>query len=276
MISTARLGGNDVYYRALIDINLNKLRELFGRSGTSVDDIRTEFQSLFGLAIENARNAISFDETNYLNWVALAHVYESVVSLGIDGAYENSMRAYEEAQRYNPKSPVLHLLIAQLELARGDSNAARAHIGKALALKNNYTEAIFLLSQIEADEGKIPDAIASAEIASLISPNDTGLFFHLGLLRYTNKDYLGAVSAFERAIILQSNYSNAKYFLGLSYYELGRKVDAVTQFSDIVALNPNNTEAKQILTNIQAGRRPFDGRAALESAKNLLNVPIPE
>lgn len=259
MERAADLGGHALYYRSLADIDIARLGVIMSGKNLSIDEARSQFQTALSSAIDNARQAITYDPTDYLNMVSLARVYQSVVPLGIAGAYENSKRAYEEALKYNPKSPLLKLDIARLSLAQGNRDEARAHILQALSFKNNYTDAIFLLSRIEADEGKIADAIESAEIASLISPNDTGLFFHLGLLRYTKKDYQGAVSALERAVLLQPNYANAKYFLGLSYERVGKIANAIIQFQDIEKTNPGNTDVKKILSNLRAGRHPFAG-----------------
>lgn len=275
MERAAELGDHALYYRSLADIDIARLGVIMSGKNLSIDEARSQFQTALSSAIDNARQAIVYDPTDYLNMVSLARVYQSVVPLGITGAYENSRRAYEEALKYNPKSPLLELDIARLSLAQGDRGEARTHISRALAMKNNYTDAIFLLSRIEADEGKITDAIASAEIASLISPNDTGLFFHLGLLRYTNKDYQGAISALERAVLLQSNYANAKYFLGLSYEQVGKIADAIIQFQDIEKTNPGNADVKKILSNMRAGKRPFAGSEASTPEKRA-SPPIRE
>ena len=265
MNRAAQLGGHAIYYRSLADLNISELGVIINEKSLSVDEARTQFQTTLGSAIDNARHAIEYDPTDYLNFVSLARVYESVVPLNIDGAYENAKRAYEEALKYNPKSPVMELNLARLALsqvAKKGHDEARSHIAQALVLKNNYTDAIFLLSRIEADEGRISDAISSAEIASLISPNDTGLFFHLGLLRYTNKDYQGAISALERAVQLQPNYANAKYFLGLSYAQVGKTTSAIIQFEDIVKSNPENTDVGKIIANLRSGKAAFAGGEA--------------
>ncbi|MBI5005352.1 MAG: tetratricopeptide repeat protein [Candidatus Lloydbacteria bacterium] len=275
MERAAQLGDHALYFRSLADIDIARLGVIMNGKNLTIDEARSQFQTILSAAIDNARQAIAYDPTDYLNVVSLARVYESVVPLGITGAYENSKRAYEEALKYNPKSPALELGIARLSLAQGNRDEARTHIAKALALKNNYTDAIFLLSRIEADEGKISDAISSAEIASLISPNDTGLFFHLGLLRYTNKDYQGAISALERAVLLQPNYANAKYFLGLSYEQVGKRADAIIQFQDLEKTNAGNEDVKKILANLRAGKHPFAGGETSPPEKGK-NPPIRE
>jgi tetratricopeptide (TPR) repeat protein len=189
--------------------------------------------------------------------MTLGRVYEAVVPLKVDGAYESAKAVYEQALGQNPHSPAIMLAMARLEIAHADNAAARERISQALREKNNYTEAIFLLSQVEAAEGNIKAAIQSVEAASVISPNDPTVFFQLGLLRWEDKNYQGAAGALERAVALNPNYANAKYFLGLAYDRINKKSEAIGQFTDLKTANPDNQEIDLILKNLKAGRAPF-------------------
>lgn len=248
---------SDVYYRALSEIHIARLGAILSQKDLGKDTLRAQFQDGLGNSISSARAAVDFDESNYLNWLALGRVYEAVIPLGIEGAYENADAAYKEAIARNPEGPAMQLILARMELTKGDTAKARGYLTFALQKKTNYTEAIFLLSQIEADAGNIREAIAQTERASLIAPNDVGVFFQLGFLRYKNNDYGGAISALERAVILNPVYANAKYFLGLSYAKIGKQTDAIAQFKDIALLNPGNNEVENILKNLRAGNDPL-------------------
>ncbi|OHA18332.1 MAG: hypothetical protein A2664_02630 [Candidatus Taylorbacteria bacterium RIFCSPHIGHO2_01_FULL_46_22b] len=272
------ISSSDLYDRLLVEINLNKLNTLLSSTAADVsaETVRTEFQSLMGETLQYARNAVDFDRTDYQNWISLGRVYEAVVPLKIEGAYDNAKSAYGEALTLNPRSPEMHLMQARLEIANGDQKKAREEITAALALKQNYTEAIFLLSQIQMDAGQTREAIASVESAAVLAPNDPTVFFQLGLLKYNNRDYRGAVEELERSVLLAPTYSNAKYFLGLSYDKLGREEDALTQFNDIKVLNPNNTEVPIIIENIKAGRDPFASINTSERPDQRDTLPVEE
>ncbi len=254
---------SDEYYRALSEIKIQKIGQVITqKENVGQDVIRAQFQSALGDAISSARNAVEIDKTDYLNWLSLGKVYDAIVPLGIDGAYENAFSAYMNAVSLNPNSPFLQLTLARLELAKQNTSKAREYINKAIELKQNYTNAIFLLAQLDINEGDIDSAIKSVEKASLIAPNDTGVFFQLGFLKYKNKDYDGAISALERSVKLNPVYANAKYFLGLAYDKLGRKKDAIAQFKDVQLLNPDNDEVKNILENLNAGRGALESVAS--------------
>jgi len=258
------LNDSDIFYQALTEIEIVKLGVVVNRQDLTPDNARAQFQDTLARAIGAGRNAVAKDETNYANWLSLGRVYAAVVPLDISGAYESARVSIESAQALNPKSPRLLLDRARLEVARGETSEARNYITQALNEKNNYTDAIFLLAQLDINDGNVEGAIASVETATLLDPNNTGLFFQLGLLRYNTGDFIGAISALERAVFLNTDYSNARYFLGLSYYNTNRSADAVVQFEDIERLNPENQEVKNILNNLQNGRNPFE------------NLPAPE
>jgi len=257
MLRATELYEYDTYLRALSELQTVRLRNILSTTDASEDVLRAQFQGTLGEAIAYARRATEKDATNYLNWVSLGNVYASVVSLNIEGAYDNALASYDKALERNPKSPALYLILARLEVAHGDIEKARTHIEESLALKQDYAQAIFFLSQIEANEGNIKAAIESTERASLIAPNDIGVFFQLGFLKYKDENYSGAIVALERAVTLNPVYANAKYFLGLSYDQVGRRNDAIAQFEDIEQLNPENSEVKKILGNLRGDREAF-------------------
>jgi tetratricopeptide (TPR) repeat protein len=272
------LSANDLYNRLLSEVALRKLNVLLAgaNSAENPDAIRTQFQTLMGDAVSYARKAVELDSTNYQNWIALGRVYEAVIPLSVEGAYEGAAAAYEKALALNPKGPQIRLIEARLELARGKNDAAIANINEALALKHNYTEAVFLLSQVQVSEGKVKEAIASVESVAVLSPTDPTVFFQLGILKYNNRDYRGALEALERAVFLAPTYSNAKYFLGLSYYRTNMVDKALTQFNDILVLNPTNTEVPTIIANLKAGRDPFANLTASERPDKRNTLPVKE
>jgi len=219
--------------------------------------LRNRFGVLFNQTVENAQAAVDADGENYRNWLTLQRVYQSVVPLQIEGAYENAVRSYERALALNPSSPELEINRARLELARGNSQNARDFIVRALEKKSNYTDAIFLLSQIQINEGEISEAIASVEAATFIDQNNPTAYFQLGLLYYSQENDQAAILALERAVALNSDYSNARYFLGLAYNREARVNDAIVQFERIEELNSDNEEVKLILRNLRQGNDPF-------------------
>lgn len=271
LLRAVAIAPSDVYYRSLSELNRIRINQIVSRTDASIESIQADFQRVFAGALYNAQLAVNSNQANHLNWLALGRVYEIAVAANIerDRAYQLAESAYREALARNPHGPSLYLDLARLETAtegarvaakeitRADYTKAKEYIAGALAEKNNYTEAVFLLSQIEVSEGKIDDAISSVEGAAVLDPNNPLIYFQLGLLKYNENDFAGAASALEAAVALNGVYANAQYFLGLSYYELKRRDDAIAQFEAVAATNPNNQEVQFILENLKNGRSPF-------------------
>ncbi len=253
------LASNDEVSRLSADLEVRALNRTLSDTSTPIDERRSQFRDTLAVAIEDAMHARDIDPLNYRNWFLLGRVYQSVVPLGIGEAYGNAKAAYEQALTLSPRSPVLYLALAELEVLNGDTKAARGHIREALEEKNNYTGAVFLLAQIQVNDGEVSEAIRSVEAATLLEPNNPVVFFQLGLLKYNQEDYAGSSDAFKSAIALNDVYANARYFLGLSYYRINRVNDAIKQFKRVLETNPDNEEVKLILTNLQAGNEPLLG-----------------
>ena len=125
-----------------------------------------------------------------------------------------------------------------------------------MKIKDNYPEAVSLLSQIDVQEGNSDVAARRLEEFLSVYPQyaDAGLYFQLGYLKYQSKLYDQAVQALGQAVSLVPNFSNAKYFLGLSLRALGDRQGALQQFKDIASFNPDNQEIKQLIANLQSGQ----------------------
>lgn len=263
---------SDAFLSSLIDVRLAEINEVLKNQDVGAEATRARFQELLGFAVSSGNAAIAANATDYTNWLALARVYASLVPLKVEGAYESAKPVLENARARNPKSPRLALEAARLEIAHGAKEEGKKLVNEALRLKNNYTDAIFTLAQIEIDAGNVKGAIASLEQAAFLNPNDAGLFFQLGILKYNEKDYSGAKSALTRAVQIVPDYANARYFLGLAEYELGDMAAALREFETTQKTNPTNEELALIIANLKSGRAPL----AKTQAEVLDEPPIEE
>ena len=251
MISKAiTLDKNDTYYRTLSQVYLNEINVLISNKDISEDTLKSELQQVINLTQQSAESAVVQNPKQYLNYVNLGNIYTALVPLAVTNSYESAMAAYNQASLLAPNNPSIILSKASLEYINKNNSEARKYINQALELKRNYIDAIFLLVQIETNEGNLSEAIKQAEYAGEVAPNDPTVFFRLGLLRYNNSDYSGAISAFEKAVILYNTYVNARYFLGQSYKKAGRPQDALTQFEILDKMIPDNQEIKSAISSI--------------------------
>lgn len=272
----------DVYYQALTELTNVKIsiviQDLIRKNTTPTKTEVDNLSSLITKGVEFSKKAIAIDNTNYYNYTSMARVSESVSSLNINGAYENARGSYTEAIKYNPYNPFLYLSIARLDATRGNLDLAKQNIQRALILKPDYLDAVYLLSQIQTQNREIGNAIESTKVAITIDPSNPIMYFQLGLLYYNNKDYVNAGESFAKAVSINNQYANAKYFLGLSYALVGQRPEAIKQFEDLVVTNPDNKEVQFILNNLKSGRSPFaDAKPPVDNKPEKRNkLPLTE
>jgi len=247
--------------RLLANIKFSQAQKIAQDSSTAqqATDKAQEFQSAFADAVKYGQEATKINPRNYQNWNLLGQLFEPLIPLKVQGAYDNAKSNYLEAAKRNPRNPGIFLSAARLEAQGGNEAGFKDAIQRAFALKPNYTDAALLVVQVEVARNNIDGAVAAAEVAAATAPSNAGVFFQLGLLKYTKGDNNGARDALEKALVLVPDYANAKYFLGLTYYRLQNNPGAIKLFSDLEKTNPDNQEVKLILANLQTGIDPFAG-----------------
>ena len=262
-----KLSEQDSYYRTKSELDMLQIERLLSRSEVSKEEAQARFATLLDSAIKDAQQATKIGPKDYLNWLSLGKVYGAVVPLGVENSYENAFAAYTSAQKLNPNSPsVLLENFSRLEIANKNLVKAKEYIKQSLSLKPNYSSAISLAAQIDAEEGNTLSAIRKMEefAATYSQSVDAGFYFQLGFLKYRRGDYRGAVQSLIKSVALEPTYANAKYFLGLSYEALGERSLALKNFEEILQTNPGNQEVQKIIQNLKNGRRALDGTVGVE------------
>lgn len=249
---------SDRVYQLAAATGLARMNQVARDTSLSQADAQAQYQAALSGSIEAALTATRLAPNNYENWQVLGSVYQNVVPLKIEGAYENAQSAYARAVALNPTSPVLPFVAAQLELEKGNAAAAEENLMKAITLKRDYTQAIFLLSQIKVEQGRAKEALEAAEAAAYFAPNDPTILFQVGILRSANGDNSGAIQALARSVELNPQYANARFFLAVMYGISGQYPLAITQLEAVAVLSPENAEAvASDLAVLRSGKNPF-------------------
>ncbi|MES2668218.1 MAG: tetratricopeptide repeat protein [Patescibacteria group bacterium] len=249
---------SDRAYQLISGIGIARMNQVAANTELSQADAQAQFQAALSGSIEAALTATRLGPNDYQNWAMLGNVYQTVVPLNIEGAYENAKTAYDQAIALNPTSPQLAYALAQLEIANGDPAAASAALLEAIALKRDYTQAIFLLSQLEVEQGRAREALEAAEAAAYFAPNDPVVLFQVGILRSANGNNPGAIQALARSVELNPQYANARFFLAVMHAISGQYPEAAAQLEQVGTLSPENAAAvAQDLAAVRAGQNPF-------------------
>jgi tetratricopeptide (TPR) repeat protein len=270
--------GSDLYLRSLTEVGLSKINGLLQNQSLSQEQAVEQFSAVLQTTVGYAQAAVAYDSQSYVNRINLASIYKNLVPLQVPGAKDEALKVLGDIEVLTPNNPSLHLERARVYSLAKEYDPAIDEIRKAVELKSNYVDAVFLLSQIQVEKGEIDQAIGSIQAALTVAPYDPNLYFQLGLLRYNQQKYNESVTAFENAVMLSPYFGNAKYFLGLSYYQNGRTGDAIIQFENLAEMYPDNAEVSFVLNNLKSGKAPLEGAQPPldESPEDREELPVDE
>lgn len=249
---------SDRAYQLAAAASIAQMQKVANDTSLSPSQAQQQFQAALSTGIQAATLATQVGPNNYQNWVALGSVYQAVVPLKINGAYDNAKAAYQKAVVLNPTNPTLPFVMAQLEIAQGNAQAAETDLTTAIGLKRDYTQAILLLSQLQVQEGKAQEALQAAEAAAYFAPTDPNVLFQVGILRLGTGNIDGAIQALSAAVDQNKQYANAHFFLAVAYANKGQYANAIAQLQAIAALSSANaTAVAPDIAQLQQNKNPF-------------------
>jgi tetratricopeptide (TPR) repeat protein len=245
-------------YQIQAGIANTRLNQIVASTTMSVSAAQQAFQGALSNGINAALTATRIAPTNYQNWIVLGNLYAQAVPLGVTGAYDSAKTAYEKAKELNPTSPQIPYILAQLDIANKNIKGAKDNLKDTIRLKQDYTAAIFLLSQLEVQDGNVAEALAAALAAAYFQPNDPSILFQVGILYAAQNDFNNAVAALSAAVDANPQFANARYFLSAIYAKLGDFTSALAQMQVIAAMSDDNAKAVATqLAALEAGKNPF-------------------
>lgn len=251
------LSPDDGFARQLAEYQLARIGNLLTLTEPTAEDQET-FNTTLTAAVQAAQTALAGDSTNPRNWTTLGAIYGTLAQSGFEGAYERAVESFTQARTYDPRNPSYLLVLAQLAYGAGQADAARAYIDEALALKRNYSDAIFFIAQMDITEGNVDSALQAARAVTAIEPQNPVRFFQLGLLHFSERQYAEAAAAFSRAITLNPDYANARYYRALAADTLGDPEAARSDLEIVLAANPGNELVGALLARLQSGQPLLD------------------
>lgn len=248
----------DRHYRLAAVLGQSQMIQIMNDDSLAQEEASQQFQAALGQSVDSAIRATQLNEYNYQNWTTLGDVYQTVVPLGIEGAYDNALAAYEEARLLNPNSPAILLVMARLEIANENPDRARELLNEAIAMKQDYVDAIFLLSQLEVQVGNTTEALQSAEAAAFFQQNNPNILFQVALLRQATGDVDGAIVVLERIRSITPTFANARYVLAALYAQNEVYDLAIVELEALSELSEENQEAlADEIEALRAGENPF-------------------
>ncbi len=242
----------DTYARNLATYQSNYLNQLLSLQTPTIEQ-QQQFQNAISAALNASTQAIALKSTDARNWQILGDIYGGLSLLNIEGAQARAFESYAKAEALDPRNPYYVLQKAIMIARSGNAIEARRLAQLSLELKPNYTDALYLLSQLDIAAGDIPNAISMTESIISLEANNPGRYYQLGVLYGAIKNTDAAISAFTAAIALNPSYANARYFLAEQLLIKGNTDAALEQLAIIRDLNPENTAVNSVIDKIKSG-----------------------
>lgn len=242
----------DGFYRVLVEYAITSNRNLVSTESSDQEDLKNKYLVKSQEAVDAALAAVKINPNNYQNFVSLGRAYELAVPFDKAGGFDNAKKSYDEAIKLYPGNPYLYLMQARLETSAGTKDAAKERLTEALSKKQNFADALYLMSQLSAGESKIEEAINYAVEAVRSAPNDPLVYTQAGLLFYAKRDYQNAVLALRGALERDPNNENVAYFLALSLRDGGNGAAAIPLAEELLKRNPNNQDIKILVSSLKS------------------------
>lgn len=163
-----------------------------------------------------------------------SHAAEGV-RLMTQGMLAPAAQSFDRALAENPRDLTALLGLARLRLALSDDKAARALLGRVLAVQPTHPEALGHLARLDAEAG---DERGVTVLRGLATQLDAGFFefLNLGRVLLARDLFEEAAQAFERARKLQPSDYHVLTYLGVALRAQGRADEALACFLKAASL----------------------------------------
>ena len=240
----------DGFYRVLVEYAITSNRNLVSTDSKDQEALKNMYLAKSQKAVDAGLAAVKLNQNNYQNYVSLGRAYELAIPFDKEGGFNNAKKSYEEAVKLYPENPYLYLMLARLETSAGTKEGVRTQLTGALKKKQNFADALYLMSQLQASENDIEGAIAYAVESIKSAPNDPATYVQAGLLFYGKRDYNNAVLALKTALEKDPNNANIAYFLALALRDGGEPALAKPLADELLRRNPENADLQKFINSL--------------------------
>lgn len=202
--------------------------------------------------IYHTRRSTELSPNNVSFWENYGYVYRRMGDLGMEGADELALTGFKSALRLDPNNVIYRTEIGKIYLERYQKtekdeqkmnlNNAKTSFEEAIALKNDYPDAVAALALVyfyEGNEGKSLETVNEARNLKKIS---VATAVQIGKIYHNLGKLAEAEEALKAAVKVKDDNSDAHYILGVIYKEQKRNSEALTEFRRVLELNPGNED----------------------------------
>jgi len=172
-------------------------------------------------------------------------------------------------KRYPDHFDALHML-GVLYLQRGNLDAAKTYIERAVVLNQKNGPAFFNLGNVYFQMRRFDDAVRCYRESITLNPGFAEAYFNLGNAFREQEDIENAIPCYQTAVQLNPHHVDASYNLG-NIYTIRKKLDeAIESYSRALTINPHHADA--LLNRAYAYQVQGKMEEALENYRLLLKI----
>ncbi len=200
------------------------------------------------------------------------------------GDVEAALREVEMLLVHDDRNEGAHLLLARIQLKKGDVQKAFGSVNKALSIKPDYWDAFILLGQIYEMQGKYRDAEDAYKAVTSDAPRTKQGMIAADLLksiaipihferakRYLDKgDFDGALKETSAIIEVSPDNPVALYNAGILYFRLNMLGEAVFYLKKALEKKPDYVQARLQLGLVYQAALRFE--QAEEEFRKVLDI----
>jgi predicted Zn-dependent protease len=154
--------------------------------------------------------------------------------------YDDSRHAFAAQYGFPPDSAEAYLLAGRMFLRRELLDQARAQVLKALELNPRLPLVHELLGEVALAKGDAPGAVRELEAERKLNPLDASLYDRLGDAYLRNGQYADAQQALNRAVLLEPNSTGPYILLGETFLKLHQPIEALHYLVRAAQMDPAN------------------------------------
>jgi tetratricopeptide (TPR) repeat protein len=153
-------------------------------------------------------------------------------------AFQSDEQLWTDTVEKNPSAFIAHCNLGGILYARGQPDAAIAHVQEALRLRPTYWEPWMELGRLSLDTGDNAKAIDSFKHALQYRPDFVDARYGLGLAYFKLGQWAEARAEFEAAAKQQPQEGRVQLWLGDIAIQQGRSDDAVQAYERAILIDP--------------------------------------
>ncbi len=170
--------------------------------------------------------------------------------------FSQAVKLTDELLSANPESPMLMTLKGGIQTMSGERANARTLFRNALKIKKDYLPALFALSKLDLEDGKLTESDDRLNQILALDPNNVNAMLGLSQISERRQNRKQALSWIEQARKANASALVPRFVLARYYLKTGKTDEALEVLKEVEAIKPTDVTFLLLMGNaeLQIGR----------------------